>query len=228
MARAKGGIFGKITGKIGNVSVRNVNGKTIISARPQHFKVSQEPQCIETRQKFAVAIAFAQGVSCLPTLREIWKLNKGSNFSGYRAILTHNIRFISSESPSMTNLITPYGFYSPIKDVSITNDKLTGSLASFDTCIKLSPEETNLSINALVSLSGPKEANEPFFKVIASSKEIPGFEFNKQNDFEIIFSVEDEDQIAKYNQKIIYIAVVTKTKYKEIIRYSQSYSKLAE
>lgn len=82
-----------------------------------------------------------------------------------------------------------------------------------------------MSINAVVSLSGPKEEGEPFYQLISLSKEIAEFDFSKQYDFEFGLNPVQADIVSKYNQKIIYLAVATKTEYKEIIKYSKSYSK---
>jgi hypothetical protein len=130
--------------------------------------------------------------------------------------------------PAINNIITPYGFNSPVTDVSITKDKLTGSLAPIDSGIKISPDETGLSINAVVCFSGPKAENDSYYNIISLSKEIAGFDFSKQYDFEIDLSPEQTAQVAKYNQKIIFLAVATKSKGNKVIQYSRSYSKISE
>jgi hypothetical protein len=65
MARALNGLFGKITGKIGDFTVRNVKGKTVVSARPSHYNVSNSLKSIESRGKFTVTVAFSKVVNGL-------------------------------------------------------------------------------------------------------------------------------------------------------------------
>jgi hypothetical protein len=228
MAILRGGILGNFSGKIGGFNARIVNGTTILCARPKHQKVSNSPKSIENRQKFAVTIAFAKIVSSLPALHEIWMLNKGSKGSVFNSIFKHNLYLSSTKAPTLNNIITPEGFESPVLMVEIFAGKLIGSLDKLDSVALISPEETNLSINAVIALTDPKDDNDPFNKVIPISKEVAGFEFNKQCDFEIDLSIVDASLIKKYNQKIIYLAVATKTTNGKVIQYSRSYSKLTD
>ena len=80
----------------------------------------------------------------------------------------------------------------------------------------------------LLCVSDPKEEGETIYKLISLSKEIAGFKFSQKYDFEIDLSPESAGVVAKYNQMIIYLAVVTKSEYKEVIRYSKSYSKISD
>ena len=116
----------------------------------------------------------------------------------------------------------------PVTDVLITTEKLTGSLASFDSVITISPGDTGISINAVVCLSGPKEEGDSFYKIISLSKEVAGFDFSKQFDFEIDLNPEHAALVAKYNQKIIYLAIAIKSTENKVTRFSHSYSKIAE
>jgi len=228
MARAIGSIFGKVIGKIGDYSIRNVNGKTVIAARPKHYRTSNAAQSVETRQKFAVTNAFSKAVKELPSLYEIWIMNKGSNTTGFHTIFKYNYNLSSSQAPTVNNIITPYGFSSPVTEISVNMEKLIGTLSVFDPGIRISPTEISLSINTVICFSNPNAEDEPFYKMISLSSEVAGYDFSKTYDFEIGLKPEEEDLVAHYSQKIIYIAVVTKSADNKIIRYSQSYSKIAE
>jgi hypothetical protein len=228
MAQSIGGIFGKVTGNIGNYTVRVVRGKTIISARPKHYNASNSPKSIETRQNFAVTSAFTHAVWGLSMLHEIWEMNKGTIATAYNAILKYNLSLSSAKAPTLNNIITPpFGFQTPVIESSISENKLTGSLVELNTDKRISNFENDLSINAVVCLSGPKEESEPFYKIFSLSKEVAGFEFGLPYDFEINLDTENAALVAKYTQKIIYLAVATKSQDNKLIRYSRSYSKMS-
>ena len=228
MARLIGGLFGKISGNIGDFTIRNINGKAIVASRPKHIKVSMEPHCVEIREKFAVTTAFSKVVAGLSALNEIWNLNKVLNATVRNTIFKFNFNLSAAQAPSINNIITPYGFHSPVNDVSITAEKLTGSLASFNSIITIKPDDTGLSINAVVCSSGPKAEGDSFYDIISLSKEVAGFDFSKQYDFEIDLSPEQSVLVAKYNQKIIYFAVAIKSSENKVTRFSRSFSKIAE
>jgi hypothetical protein len=229
MALALNGLFGKITGKIGDFSVRNINGKTVIAARPKHFKMSMTPQCVNTRQKFAVTSAFSKVVSGLPALNAIWNPKKAATTTARQVIFKSNFNLSSAQSPTVNNVITPNGSYwSPVMDVSINQEKLTGSLEPFNEHIEIAYNETKVSINAVVCLIGPKEATDNYYSIFSLSKEVAEFDFSKQYDFEIDLTPEKWALIAKYNQNIIYLAVATKSTDNKIFHYSKPYSKISE
>ena len=228
MARAINGLFGKVTGKIGDFIVRNVNGKTVISAKPKKYKISNSVKSIESRQRFAVTVAFSKVINGLSTLQEIWNLKKEENLSEYQTIHKFNISLSSVQAPTLNNIITPNGTWSPVIDVSIDTEKLTGSLVPFDKQIAIKYDEAKVSINAVVSLSEPKNADNLYYSIFSLSKEIKDFDFSKQCDFDIGLDPETATDVAKYNQKIIYLAVAVKSKNNEILCYSKSYSKMIE
>ena len=224
MARAFGGVLGNFKGKLGKVAARIVEGDTILSARPASYKASNSPKHVETRQKFAVTVAFASSVASLQTLHDIWQLNRGPKMSGFNTITKQNFGLSSTQAPTLNNIITPGGFGSPVTAAAIASGKLTGTLAAVNSVAVLSANETNLSINAIICLSDPKAESDPFYKLISLSKDVTGFNFSQVYNLEIDLNVVDAPEIAKYNQKFIYLAVATKSADDQIVQYSRSYS----
>ena len=224
MARSFGGVLGTFRGKLGKVSARIVEGDTILSARPASFKVNYSPKVVETRQKFTVAVALASNILDLPTLKEIWQLNKGVKMSAFNTAARDNFSLSSAQAPTLNNIITPGGFDTPVTAAAIASGKLTGTLAILNTVAELTPEEVNLSINAIVCLSDPKAAGDSFYTIISLSKEVAGFNFSQAYNFEIDLSSASVTKVAKYNQKYIYLAIATKSADDKVVQYSESYS----
>ena len=228
MATLVGNFLGNLSGKIGNFSARTINGKTILSIRPKHFRVSNSPKCIETRSKFAVAAAFASCVSKVPELHEIWKPKKRSNMSVYNMILKHNFKFVSSSEPTLDNIITPDGFSSPVIDATISNGYLTGSLEAIDKVALINSEAVNLSICAVISLSDPKDESETNHMLSSLTVDLNKFNFSKPFDFEIPLCYDQICEIEKYNQKIIFIVILIKSADERVIKYSKTASIISE
>ena len=224
MARVVGNVVGNLKGKLGNLSARTVNGRTIMVARPSSYKESTTPKHVETKQKFAVTTGFASKVSDLPVLSAIWKLNKQPGISVINTIFQKNFDLSSTLAPTLNNIITPDGFGTPVTAAAIAAGKLTGALAALNTITVVPAGAVNLSINAVISLSDPKLSIDPFFKVIPVSKEVADFVFGQVYNFEIDLNLDEAADVAKYNQKFIYLAVAIKTADDQIIKYSRSYS----
>jgi hypothetical protein len=224
MARVVGNVVGNLKGKLGNLASRTVNGRTILSARPSSYNESTTAKHVETKQKFAVTTGFASKVLDLPALSAIWKLNKQPGVSVINTIFQANFDLSSTQAPTLNNIITPDGFGTPVTAAAIAAGKLTGALAALNTITVIPAGAVNLSINAVISLSDPKSSSDPFFKVLSVSKEVANFVFGQVYNFEIDLDLDEAGEVAKYNQKFIYLAVAIKSADDQIIKYSKSYS----
>jgi hypothetical protein len=62
MAIVNGNVIGNLSGKLGNLSARTVDGRTILAARPSSFNASQDPAVLAVRQKFSVTAKLASAI----------------------------------------------------------------------------------------------------------------------------------------------------------------------
>ena len=224
MAAVKGSVIGYLSGKLGTLSARTINGRTIMSARPASFKESNTAKHAQTKKMFAVTTAFASKISDLPALVSIWKLKKKPLNSVPNTIFQMNYYKSSELAPTLNNIITPDGFDSPVTAAAIAAGKLTGSLAVLNTIADITSACVNLSINAVICLSDAKAEDDPFYKIISVSKDVAAFDFTKVYNFEIDFGNQDTADLAKYNQKFIYLAVAITSADDQLLNYSKSYS----
>jgi hypothetical protein len=225
MARVFGGAIGTFRGKFGKLSARIVEGDTILCTPSPSVRVSNDPKCVEVRQKFKVTIKFASNVNGLLTLHDIWKQVRDPKTSAFNTICKHNYQFSDVIAPTLNNIITPdNGFDSPLTTAVIANGKLTGTLAALSSAKDILPEEVNLSINAIICLNDPKVSGDSFYYLLSLSKEIANFNFSQAYNFEIDLSDASVNKIAKYNQKFIYLAVASKSADNKVIKYSKSYA----
>ena len=144
MAAVKGSVIGHLSGKLGLLSAKTNNGRTILSARPACFKESTSAKHVQIKQKFAVTTAFASKVSDLPALVSIWKLKKKPGISVSNTIFQMNYDLSSEQAPTLNNIITPGGFNTPVTSAAIAAGKLTGTLAVLNTIADITPLCVNL------------------------------------------------------------------------------------
>jgi hypothetical protein len=224
MARSAGGAAGNLKGRLGKLTARVINGETIYYARTENFHESKNPKHIEVKQTFAVTSTFTKGVLELPALYQIWKQYKDPKLSAFNKVFSCNYAFSSPKAPTILNIITPNGFTSPFTAASINEDKVNVALSAMNSIMTVKNTEVNLSINAVICNYDPLEENDPYFEITPVSKEILDFNFSEPCNLEMKLNVESAATVGKYNKKIIYLTVATKSAYNEIVRYSQSIS----
>jgi hypothetical protein len=227
MAIVNGNVIGNLSGKLGNLSARTVDGRTVLAARPSSFNASQDPAVLEVRKKFSVTAKFASAVLALTSLISIWK--KVNNVAGsvFNEIFQSNFAYSSSEKPTEQNILTPEGFPLQITTAAVDADKITASLPALNTASVFGVDEVNLSANAVVCYYDPlNEADEPF-KNISLSKEVAAYNFAQSYDLDIDLNATQKNTAAKYQHNILYVCVVTKTAEGKVVQNSSTFTKLS-
>ncbi len=225
MAILNGNVIGNLRGKLGNLTARTVDGKTIMAARPSSFNVNYDPAVVAIRQKFSVTATLSKNILSLSTLAAIWKTVKGAGISVYNTIFQSNFAYSDSDKPTVDNIITPGGFGLPVDVAAVAADKVTASLLALDTESVFSAEEVNLSANAVVCFTDPTNPEDELFQVVAASKEVAGFDFSAAYDLELDFDVKQKLIAAKYTKNILLLSVASKTAEGKVVQYSSTYPK---
>lgn len=193
MAILNGNVIGNMRGRLGNLSARTVDGKTILAARPSSFNVNNDPPVTAVRQKFSVTVALAKAILSLVTLASI-----------------------------VDNIITPGGFSLPVNVAAVAADKVTASLLALNTESVFSAEEVNLSANAVVCFTDPINPDDEPYQVISLNKEVANFDFTQAYDLQIDFDTKQKLIAAKYTKNILFLSVATKTADGKVVQYSST------
>ena len=227
MAILNGNVIGNLSGKLGNLSARTVDGRTVLAARPSSFNASQEPAVLTVRQKFSVTAKFASAILALTSLVSIWKKVRNVTSSVFNEVFQSNFAYSSVEKPTEQNILAPEGFPLQITTAAVEADKITASLPALNTASVFGADEVNLSANALVCFYDPaNEADEPF-KIISLSKEVAAYNFAQTYDLEIDLNATQKNTAAKYQHSILYVCVVTKTAEGKVVQNSSTFTKLS-
>ncbi len=227
MAIVNGNVIGNLSGKLGNLSARTVDGRTVLAARPSSFNASQEPAVLAVRQKFSVTAKFASAILSLASLVSIWKKVRNVSSSVFNEVFQSNFAYSSIEKPTEQNILAPEGFPLQISTAAVAADKITATLPILNSSSVFGADEVNLSANALVCYYDPSnEADEPF-KIISLSKDVPGYNFAQTNDLEIDLNATQKNTAAKYQRSILYVCVVTKTAEGKVVQNSSTFTKLS-
>lgn len=227
MAIVNGNVLGNLRGKLGNLSARTVNGKTVLAARPSSFNASQDPASLEVRAKFAVTATFAKNILSLPTLEEIWQKAKATGISAFNTIFKSNFSYSDTVKPTDQNIITPEGFALSVPDAVVDVDSIVGTLPALNTASVFGVDEVNLSINALVCYHDPINPEDAPFKMIALSKEVANHNFTQTYNLQLDYNVLQIALAAKYQHSILYLIVASKSADGKVVQNSATYTKLS-
>ena len=226
MAILNGNVIGNLSGKLGNLSARTVEGRTILAARPSSYNSSQEPAVLEVRKRFSVTAKFASAILVLTSLTALWKKVKNVSNSVFNEIFQSNFGYSSVERPTEQNIIAPEGFPLQITIAAVEANQITASLPALNTASVFGPEEVNLSANAIVCYYDPVNSADEPFKIISLSKAIESFDFTQIYNLDIDYNVLQTLTAAKYQHSILYLCVISKTADGKIVQNSSTYSKL--
>jgi hypothetical protein len=226
MAIVNGNVIGNLSGKLGNLSARTVDGRTILAARPSSFNASQDPAVLAVRQKFSVTAKLASAILALTSLVSTWKKVRNVASSVFNEVFQSNFAYSSIDKPTEQNIIVPDGFPLQIATSAVAADKITATLPILNASSVFGADEVNLSANALVCYYDPtNEADEPF-KIISLSKEVAAYNFAQTYDLEIDLNALQKNSAAKYQHSILYVCVVTKTADGKVVQNSGTFTKL--
>lgn len=225
MAIVKGSVLGNLSGRLGNLSARTVEGRTILAARPSNFNASQDPTVLEIRKKFSVTGSFVKVLLSLSVLYEIWKKAKTAGMSVYNYAFKNNFAYASAEKPTEQNIITPGGFSLPVQAASVEADNVSVQLLALNTTAVFTPEEVNLSANGVICYTNPTNPEDPEYQITSLNSELAAFNFIQANTVDIPLNVSQQAVAAKYQNSILFFMVASKDADGKIIQYSATYTK---
>jgi len=226
MAILSGNVIGNMKGKLGNLSARTVEGRTIMAARPSSFNASQDPASLEVRAKFAVTANFSKNVLALSTLAAIWNKVKTAGISAYNAIFQANFAFSANDKPTEHNILTPEGFPLQIQVAAVAVDKATATLPILNAATSFGVDEVHLSVNALVCYTDPVNPTDDPFKIITLSKEVDNYNFAQTYDVQLDYNVTQVALAAKYQHSIFYLCVVSRSADGKVVQNSSTFTKV--
>ena len=224
MAVIKGNVLGNLSGKLGNLSARTVQGRTVLAARPSSFAASKDPDSIAVRQKFAVTANFSKNVLSIPVLKSIWDKVKSSKITVFNAIFKNNFQHSTVERPTDQNIITPDGFTLPVTSAVVGANDVTVELTAINDATVIKGYEEDISFAAMLILHNPiSEEDEPF-SIITLSEDVDTFDFGNPYTLTMALHASESTEAAKYQNNILLLAAATKDDYDKVVQYSKTFA----
>jgi len=219
-----------INGKVGKYVIRKFNGQKVISERPAHYKKTSSRSALENQNRFSIASRFAKHINSNSVLAAIWKGSNVKGFSPYHKIIKVNVKHITKNGLSNSNIIVPNSSHNLITDVSFDGSALICYL------------ETRPSYNRITFQQGKQIQTIPlYFFSLFSFSFSSGYE-NQLIDMKLVDRISDLDtnsfvsplqftlnedilkQIGHSNKCMIFTTFVWKSNNK--LLWNVSYSKI--
>ncbi len=220
MARVKKNFLGEVHGKIGDV-VYKKRGKTEYAAStPKERTDDVSPAETANRNRMKVAGKFAKAVKGIEVLKKIWEsveIEKYKDSDPINKITGINYKSFLPGKATEENKITPEGFNIPVKSVNCLDSKIEVKLN--EVLRKKGNEKFVLVLLTWFERPILKEhdyySNECILKVL------------KDNGKKIFFELDKNIKMkeSKYQDKIIYLALVVFDEDENVLRWSSTYAK---
>lgn len=107
MARVNQSVIGKLSGKLGDLVFRQVNGKSFVSVRPKKYNPTKSEKAKSVRSGFREINLFASTINKNETLKYLWSFSKIKARSSYTKILKSNLEKTPKTGICELNIITP-------------------------------------------------------------------------------------------------------------------------
>ena len=225
MARLKGSVLGELSGKLGNLTARIVNGKTIFAQRPTSFHVNMAPELVAIRKKFAVTVNFAKNLIKYSDLYQIWDKLKTGEMSVFNFVVKTNFNSSAEEKPTTDNMLTPKdGFVPDVTAAEVTADAITAQIAPLNTVMVMDALEMKLVPHLLLCFYNPVNAEDaPYALVPVEATPMPLDDVNPVA-LNIPLNVVQQATAAKYQNSILYLAFTTQDIEGKLVQYSATYA----
>ncbi len=226
MARLEKSVIGNFRGRLGQLSARIRHGRTILSARPSSFNVSNLPEQINIRKRFGVAIQLAKVINNNPDLQKIWRDTSPEGLTPFNFIIKVNFEYAQTDRPTDKNVLTPGGFSFNVTSAVTGTDDITVELPALNIYKNFSTDEKDLTVYIALIPFEPADAQYDFFKIIFLKHTEVNYDPASALNFTVNLSASEKNLLTNYNQKLLLLCLATKGVDSKIIMYSGTYGKM--
>ena len=197
MARLTKAVLGELSGKIGSLVVRKINGKQFVSLRPDHYKKSKSTKAIYEKNKFSTVVKFAKIINAISQIKNVWQKSNMQGFSAYHKILKTNLKTVGSEKKLPDFTIFPIAKNNYKINISVTGSRL--SISDDDKIFQTIDKNFANTLYILKALRQSETLKEDYYEIQSIPITIKSFNDN-------IFSI-DFNQIFNSNENNLLTSV---------------------
>jgi len=224
MAKLKKQVLGKVSGALGDIVFREVNGKNVVGMKPSNVKVPNDPESIARRAKFALSAKLAQAIALHPELKVFWKSKAPSGLSTHNYIIKSNyINVLPDGITDFVKLLPAAGFPVTSSNISVSDQFVRVELDAIGTNNNINPAvETQIEMLSIVFLTQPVDESVDDYSIISASSGNLALDLNNAILFTAPLVGNDELLFGKYQTNKSFSAFVTKDAAGNVINFSNT------
>ncbi len=225
MAVLKGSVLGELSGRLGNLAARIINGRTIFAQRPTSFKVNYAPELVAIRNRFAVTVSFAKNLIALTSVYQIWNKLKTPGMSAFNYVVKTNFDSSTADKPTTDNMLTPKdGFPLTVTLAEVAADAVTAQIAALETVMIPTEEEREFVPNLLLCYYNPVDPLDAPYSIITVKGASQILDTVNPIALNVPLNVVQQATAAKYQNSILYLALTTHDVDGKVIQYSATFA----
>jgi hypothetical protein len=223
MAGISSCILGNVSGKIGNVVIKEMNGKFFVSLRQPTYRISRTYKAAERRNKFTTTVKFARHINSIPALAHIWQIAKLKGSRAYNRIIKYNLLLTSPDGFLTTNnIIIPNGI-----GVQILNLDFDFNEVSISVRLPEVPGSIlgSMKYHLVYCFQKPESDTADNIVLFHFSSENITIRPDGMYNFNIVLTGQLKDLSKIYKSCIVYLMFIFDENLQKKVRWTNSYSK---
>lgn len=224
MARIKSKILGKISGSLGDLSMRNRKGTNYIAMKPGSFNKPTDQDSVNRRAKFAQAVKLASVINGNDLLSNLWQRLTPAEMSTSNFIMQTNYKLMDPEGLSNLNTLVPLnGFPVSVKTFTLGSGKIDITVNPLNNAARFNlDEEKILNLTLVIHLSQPALRSMPEIFFISNENVSVNLVLDQEINFIYNLTEQEVDMIGKYGNVKTYFALITTGDLNIPVNYSQT------
>lgn len=226
MAILIGGLFGSLSGKVGDLVYRKKGGKTIVAVRPSARKSPLTEKEIANHNMFGLTGKIAKTINAIELLKYFWHPISAKNQSSYHVIFKKNYAIVRMEGfPSYIFLTPSQGFelinpsLYPGESNLVIECKALGDRSEFDTNV-----EKYVAVTGIVVLKDPTKENIPDYAIFPFKSKKYLFYPNDYLSINLEFTGSQLEMYESYSIKKVFAVFITMDEEERPVQHSLTFT----
>ncbi|MDY0082632.1 MAG: hypothetical protein RBR74_05565 [Ignavibacteriaceae bacterium] len=224
MAKLKKQVLGRVSGALGDMVFREVNGKNVVGMRPSNINIPGDPESIARRAKFTLSAKLSKAIIFHQDLKTIWKSKAPSGLSAHNFLIRSNYtNVLAGDLTDFVKLVPVAGFPVRYTEVTITDHSVMVVLDVIGSNNNINKSvETHIEMLTIIFLSDPVDETVEDYVFISTSSGNVDLSLKEVIEFTAPLIGNDELLFSKYRSNKVFSAFVTKNEAGNAINYSNT------
>ena len=226
MAKLKKQVLGRISGALGDIVFREVNGKNFVGVKPSNVNVSNDPASVARRAKFALSAKLAQCINSHQKLKGIWTLKAPAGQSTHNFLIKSNyLNIMDGDLSGLVKIVPDAGF--PISStagiITASGVQVTLNAIGENNLINAALE-VNVQMLSVIFFSDAVDTSVAQYSLVNASSVVQALSLSNPLTFNAPLIGNDELLFDKYRVHKAFNVLLTMDTSGNVIHYSNTLS----